>query len=205
MADDPRDSTPPGTTQDLARGARDGDSARFTELYERLMPVLHSWAALRIRDRFRGRLEPGDVIQEVWMRAHGIFDRWDETKVPFRAWILAIAKNVMLEAMRKLRRPDAAIGTGDADSKVLGMSQVPDDVTAMSRKLIRDERLSEFVTAVKELPEEDRLLVVRCGLEGDTCARVARSLDLGEAAVIKRWQRLRSRLEERGVPDRLLS
>jgi DNA-directed RNA polymerase specialized sigma24 family protein len=35
---------------------------------------------------------------------------------------------------------------------------------------------------------------VRCGLEERSCADAARELDLSEGAVIKRWQRLRTRL-----------
>ncbi|MAG58424.1 MAG: hypothetical protein CMJ83_19220 [Planctomycetes bacterium] len=190
-------------TVHLARDAQSGGQASFGALYERLTPVLHSWASLRLRPGMRGRVEPDDIVQEVWMRAHRVFDRWDSSRSPFRAWLLSVAKNVMLEALRHVRRPDAAAGGVTQSSKAFDLADVPADVTSLSRRCARDERLLGFVECVRELPAGDRMLVVHCGLEGDTCKNVAVRLDLTEAAVIKRWQRLKKRLEGMGVPGLL--
>ena len=72
-------------------------------------------------------------------------------------------------------------------------------------RLARDEQLAAFREAVEALSEEDRALVVHCGMEGMSRAEVAERLGLGVEAVTKRWQRLRARLEERGLPEMLLA
>ena len=90
-------------TMHLARAARDGEEEQFEKLYERVAPSLFSWARLRIPPAVRPFLDEQDVVQEVWIRAIEIIDRYDPDKVNFRAWIFRVAKNVLLEAMRKLR------------------------------------------------------------------------------------------------------
>ena len=42
----------------------------------------------------------------------------------------------------------------------------------------------------------DRMLLVHCGLEAETCSTAAVKLGLSEDAAIKRWQRLKERLSE---------
>jgi DNA-directed RNA polymerase specialized sigma24 family protein len=57
---------------------------------------------------------------------------------------------------------------------------------------------------VRALPEEDRKLVLLCGLEGLPHKEVAARMELGVEAVTKRWQRLRAKLEAARLPEHLL-
>ncbi len=191
-------------TERLAAGAQGGDAAQFAALYERVAPALHAWAQLRIRRSMRMHVDPADLVQEVWVRAVTAFPRFDPATRSFRAWLFTIAKNVLLEGFRKLRRSPWAAGEGGPTTRLFALANVPDDVTSLSRRLGRDEAVGAFVERVGELADEDRQLLVHCGLEGLTCAEAARRLDLGEAAVVKRWQRLRARLREQGWARRML-
>ena len=92
-------------TRELARQAHSGDSARFAELYERIAPSLYTWAELRIRPELRQWVDPGDVVQEVWCRAWRVFGTFDAATGSFRFWVFRIAKNVLMEAFRKLDNP----------------------------------------------------------------------------------------------------
>ncbi len=186
-------STEPLTAQ-LAAGAQSGDQADFAALYERVAPALCAWAHLRIRRSMQLYVDPQDLVQEVWMRSVSAFPRFDPTSRSFRAWIFTIAKNVLLEGFRKLRRQPFAAAEGGPTTRLFALANVPDGVTSLSVRLGKDEAVAACVQRVGELSVDDRQLLIHCGLEGLTCAETATRLDLSEAAVIKRWQRLREKL-----------
>ena len=87
---------------------KNGDSDSFGRLYEHIAPALLTWAEFRIRPEQRQHVDPSDVVQEVWFRAWRQMDTFDPEATPFRFWIFRIAKNVLLEAVRKTRRADVA-------------------------------------------------------------------------------------------------
>jgi RNA polymerase sigma-70 factor, ECF subfamily len=202
------DRLPAGDTQDLVLAARAGDSARFAELYERLAPALFAWAQIRIRSELKPWLEPQDLVQEVWCRAWRSFPSFDPAERTgsgaFRYWIFRIAKHVLLEAVRESRSPTFRAGSGST-TRLFALREVPDSVTAASRRLARSESLERFARWMQDLDEEDRRLVVHCGLEGMRHDEVAARLQLSTAAVDKRWQRLRSRVEAQREPRELLA
>lgn len=194
----PTSEPPPDPTRSLLDAARAGDAESFGRLYEEVAPAVHAWAELRLRPAQRALLDPGDLVQEVWLRAWRGLAGLDLDAVPFRPWVFRIAKNVLLEALR--RSQAAGPGTPGPTTRLFALANVPDSVTAVSRRLVRDEGLAAFTEEVRSLPPDDRKLVTHCGLEGLTYAEVGSRLGLTTDAVAKRWQRLRSRLEERGLP-----
>ncbi len=193
-------------TQELAARAHAGEAERFGELYERIAPSLYTWAEIRIRPDLRQWVDPGDVVQEVWCRAWKIFDGFDPKTVTFRYWVFRVAKNVLLEALRKLDSPAFKARSRDvADSRALQLVDVPDSATAITRRVAREESLRLFATWVQSLDEDDRMLLVHHGLEGLSQAEVAERLQMGREAVAKRWQRLIARVVEQKLPQELFA
>ncbi len=189
-------------TLHMLRAARDGDEAAFAQLFQRLAPALYTWADLRVRPDQRAQVDPADVVQEVWMRAWRGLDTFDPDVTPFRPWLFRVAKNVLLEAWRKSARARPAAGQGPT-TRLFALENMPDNVTAVSQRLMRDEALGSFGERVRDLPEEDRKLLMYCGLEGMNRKDAAARMGLSTEAVTKRWQRLRDRLAEAGLPDQL--
>jgi len=205
VSDSPEPEKPvdPETLQ-LVRDAKGGDSSSFGALYEKIAPALFTWADIRIRREFRQHVSPEDVVQEVWCRAWKIFDKFDPDNGSFRYWVFRVAKNVLYEAFRGLNDPSASPGGGGA-TRLLVLENIPDDATRITMRVARDESLSTCAGWIRSLPEEDRKLVIHCGLEGLTYAETAERLALGHEAVAKRWQRLRERLREQALPQQLFS
>lgn len=177
----------------------------FEALYADVAPALYAWAELRIRPQMRARLDPQDLVQEVWLRGIRNFARWDANESSFRAWIFKIGKNVMLEAVRALRTENAAMPGWSPTTKMLALDGVPQSVTSFTQRLAREDAVREFLTQAGELEEQDRMILIHCGLEDETCAEVATKLGLTEDAAIKRWQRLRTKLRERPWANSLLA
>ncbi|MBI5363997.1 MAG: sigma-70 family RNA polymerase sigma factor [Planctomycetes bacterium] len=185
--------------------AKSGAAPTFDTLYADVAPALYAWAELRIRPQLRARLDPQDLVQEVWMRGIKNFARWDARESSFRMWIFKIGKNVMLEALRALRTEHAAQPGWSPTTKMLALDGVPQSVTSFTQRLAREDAIKEFLAHANELEEQDRMILIHCGLEEETCAEVGTKLGLSEDATIKRWQRLRGKLRERPYAQQLLS
>lgn len=192
-------------TEGLVREAKAGGSAGFGGLYERIAPALYTWADIRIRQNMRAWLDPADLVQEVWCRALRAFERFDPQTTSFRFWIFRVAKNVLLEAMRKVGSAAFQAQAPGSTTRLLALNQVPDVVTGVSQRLSKHEELRRFGEWVQQLERSDRDLLVHHGLEGLTHQEVAERLQLGLEAVTKRWQRLRARLEQEALPREVLT
>lgn len=174
----------------------DAEGARFDALYADVAPALYAWAELRIRPSMRAQFEPQDLVQEIWLRGRKSFGGLDERSVGFRPWAFRIGKNILMEALRASR----GIGTPRVESSptrsVLALDRIPESVTSFTQRLAREDSLRAFLEEAQALDETDRMLLVHCGLESETCADAAVKLGLSEDAAIKRWQRLKAKLRD---------
>lgn len=191
-------------TTRIVRQVAQGDRARFAELYERIAPSIVTWTRLRVPTAMRGRIEPEDVVQEVWLRALAAFDRYDQS-TPFRGWVYRIVHNVMREAFRAASRHARETSGQNASSSVFDLGGLPDEATSLSERVSRNDALAAFLAKVESLPETDRELVVLRGLEGLPHDTVAEVLELNPAATRKRWSRLKEQLASGGPPDGLFA
>lgn len=195
----PEQKPPPdhsSTAEQLAR-VRSGDPSGFAKLYGRTAPALHGWAALRIHPELRARLDPDDLVQEVWWRAMDSFGTYDPAKGSFRTWLFRIATNVLLDAFRRLRskRPDDDAAGLKAARRTRPEALIAEG-TSICLQVSRNETISRMIAAVSAMDADDRALFVHCALEGLTVGEASPLIGLGEAAGAKRWQRLKARLRE---------
>jgi RNA polymerase sigma-70 factor (ECF subfamily) len=193
--DDPISESEPVIQDELLaalRGAQSKASNDFERHYAGAVPALVAWTRLRIAGLPHGRIEVEDIVQETWVRALESFARFSE-HLSFRKWIIGIAKNVLLEALRRDVRRGNDLGGGEVGSN---LSQCPDSVTSISRAAARDDGFARLLALIFELPIEDRQLVLLHGLEERPLASVAERLKISEEAAGKRWQRLSARLRE---------
>jgi RNA polymerase sigma factor (sigma-70 family) len=204
MADEAMDPAGGEKTRDLARAARRGEEGRFAELYERIAPAVHAWASIRIRPEMRGHVDPEDVVAEVWCRAWKAFPKFDAENAGFRPWVFKIAKNVMLEAFRKLQRAAPGAAAAGPSTRLLQLQNVPDSATEVSRRIARHEGLQALLKWVEGLEEDEQKLFLHCGLEGMGYTEVAERMQLEYDTVAKRWQKLRERVGQFAAPRDLL-
>lgn len=190
-------------TQDLARAAGDGGS--FGALYCRVAPALYAWAELRIGPALRARIDPDDLVQEICCRAFQGFHNYQPERGPFRGWIFGIGNTVLKNALMQLGRVPTQARPAALDQSTDLLDQLPDEVTSVSRRLAKSERMKEFLEHVRGLDEEEQKLLLYRGLEGWTHVQIAERMNLSVDTVEKRWQRLRTRLRDQDLPADLLN
>jgi len=151
----------------LVELARDGDERAFAAIVARYRTPL-----LRYCLRF---LPPGsaeDALQQTFINAHAALSR-EQTGAPvaLRPWLYRIAHNAALNVARDPQ---------------LGLARVPEGLDGRERPedvVQRREHLDRVVNAMKALPDNQREVIARRELGGESHERIAADLGMSAGAV----------------------
>ncbi len=164
-----------------------GDASRLDELLRRAGTRLMALISLRMSDRLKRRLDPEDVLQEVYMEALRGLDRF-EHRGPgsFYAWLAAIAVNTIrtLEdhagaAKRDVRR-DVPLAVEDTSCPrgVLSPAALAAAQTSPSQAAVRWEMFQIVCAAMEGISREERDVITLRYLQGLSTEETARTLAL---------------------------
>lgn len=146
----------------------------------------------------RNRDEAEELVQETYMQALKSFHRY-QTGTNCRAWLSAIMHNVNLKRLRQARRMTIVDDPDDLLAETIAFEPpVPQKLT--------DE---EAISALRNIPEKYRQVIVLCDVEDFSYKEIASILDIPIGTVMSRLSRGRKtlRLElanfarERGFGD----
>jgi RNA polymerase sigma-70 factor (ECF subfamily) len=153
---------------DWMRAANKGDAAAYNRLLTSLAPALRS-AARRGLGRAGLPVEDAeDIVQETLLAIHLKRQTWDAS-LPFGPWLRAIARNKLIDALRRRRRDHVPI---DEFSETLANDAA--EPTPVPSRL--DHHL-------QSLPERQRSAVTAISLDGATTREAATRLNMSEGAV----------------------
>ena len=167
------------------RDRHDGDD--FVRVYEEHVWVVYGFLAYRIRDRAAAE----DLTQATFEHALRAWSRFDRRKGSHRTWLLAIARNLLIDD----RRRDHSSGL-EVDEGMLPAVAGPEDRPMASH---------EIGEALSQLGDRDReVIALRFG--GDlTGPEIAALLGLSLANVqqilSRSLRKLRSILDETGFSE----
>ncbi|MEK6644613.1 MAG: sigma-70 family RNA polymerase sigma factor [Planctomycetota bacterium] len=165
--------------------SRAGDTAAFGRLVELYADRVVTVCARMVRDR--GVAE--DLAQEAFVKAWQSLAGFDGRST-FYTWLYRIAVNLCLSERRRPRRVVGAIDDG-----VMGRAESavarPDEAAEM-----REEH-GLILTALAELDEEHRAVVVLRDIEGLDYGEIAGILGVARGTVKSRLHRGRMALRER--------
>ena len=177
----------------LAAEAARGDRAAFGHLYDELAEDIFAFVAYRTGGE-AGLAEAEDIVSEVFLKAWRYARSFDPAKGPYRAWIFTIARNELLDAMRRAGEvaTDWHLGDLDAEQSVAGEDE---DSTGDSVAGAVDLR-----SALAGLPEDERQAVMLHFFANCTFREVGRILDMREGAARRLVLRAVTHLR-RGLDD----
>ena len=163
--------------------------AEMAHLIEPAIPSLRRYARTFVRD-------PGaadDLVQDTLERA---ISRWHQRRSDgeTRTWLFTILHNLAVNHLRRAARRGRELPLDDAGESVVAVLSTPEDAL----------RHDDILTAVGQLPDEQRSILLLVSIEDVSYAEAARILDIPIGTVMSRLARARARLlkllDEQGKP-----
>jgi RNA polymerase sigma-70 factor (ECF subfamily) len=190
------------------------DPAAAEELWERHRPALRRMIGLRLGSALRRRVDASDIVQDVLLKAsQRLRDYLRHPVMPFHLWLRQIARDQVIDAHRRHRaagkrslereRPLAGNGLSGAfsDRSSLDLAaQLRDPGLTPAAQALRQELQARFSSALDELEDDEREVILLRHFEHLTNSETARILGLSEAAAGMRHLRALRRL--RSILDR---
>jgi RNA polymerase sigma-70 factor (ECF subfamily) len=155
------------------------DPARFAQLYENNFERVYAYVAHRVRNRE----EAQDATADVFHQALAGLPRFEWRGLPFAAWLLGIAANVLSDRWRRIAKTQE-VATDDLDQ--IG---VEDDV----------EQRAMLYQLVDTLPDDQRRVIVRRFVGQKSLREIATEFGRSEGAIkqlqLRALQNLRNRIK----------
>ncbi|HEV3447546.1 MAG TPA: sigma-70 family RNA polymerase sigma factor [Gemmataceae bacterium] len=190
----------PRTTECLNR-IRAGDTAALAELFEAHRPQLRRMVDLRLDRHVAARLDPSDVLQEVYLDMAGQMDAYlRKPRVAFYVWL----RGLTWERLLKLHRRYLGAGCRTVireqalplESSAALAGQLLARGPSPSEALVKQELRRRVQQALAKLAEEDREVILMRDFEDMTNGEVAQALALGASGATMRYGRAIFRLKE---------
>lgn len=193
-----------GLPDDLIRQARAGGEAGLGTLLARYTEYLTLLARVEVGRRLQGKLDPADLVQDVFLDAHRYFPAFRGTTEPeFAGWLRQILAGVLANTLRRYLgtkardlRLEQDMQAAVDQSSVLLAAQFAAPNTSPSEAASRREQAVLFADALGRLPDDYREVIVLRHLEGLTFPLVAERMGRSVTAVEKLWVRAVMRLRQ---------
>ena len=189
----PKNPTKPKTVRDndfeLVRAINDGDTERFHELVRRYERGLYHFGY-----RMCGNApDAEDMVQETFINVFKYLKGFRyESK--FKNWLYRIATSACIKKKRKSKyAPERELSLDDFVPKHPAdqPTQLPDWAVMPLEKVLNDELAGQIKTAILDLPEKYRLVIVLRDVEGFSTEEAAQILNLTPSNIKVRLHRAR--------------
>ena len=139
------------------------DPARFADLYEANFERVYAFIARRVRDRDVAE----DLTSDVFHKALANLAGFDWRGIPFAAWLLRIAANVVVDRWKRAGK------------------ELADDPPEPSTEIYMEEveQRGRLFRAVEDLPADQRRVIGMRFAEGKSIREIAQELAKTEGAV----------------------
>jgi RNA polymerase sigma-70 factor (ECF subfamily) len=155
------------------------DPAHFAELYENNFDRVYAYIAHRVRNRE----EAQDATADVFHRALASLPRFEWRGLPFVAWLLGIAANVLSDRWQRVARQQEVI------AEDLDQVGIEDDI----------EQRALLYQLVDTLPADQRHVIIRRFVVQKSLREIATEFGRSEGAIkqlqLRALQNLRDRIK----------
>ena len=163
-----------------------GDLAAFEALYARHRGMLYRFLLRSVRDPHR----TDELFQETWSRVISARARY-QPQAKFSTWLLQIAHNLLVDALRR-QRP-----TADGEEAELALSRVAIPEHEQPEHAWSDfERRRHLQRAIEQLPDEQRTAILLRLEQELSLEEIAEVTGSGRETVKSRLRYAMTRLRE---------
>ena len=191
----------------LLRRAAQGDQTSWGELLTRHRERLRRMIAFRLDQRLQGRIDPSDVLQDVYLEASQHLAEYlrQEPALPFFLWLRGITGNKLLELHRhhlgtQMRDAGREVslyrGTLPETTSAALAAQLLGHVTRPSEAAIRAEVKIRLQQALNLMDPLDREVLALRHFEQLSPSETAQLLGIKQKAAGMRYLRALKRLKE---------
>lgn len=194
-----------GLTDDVIARLRAGDEHAFADLFANYRHRLKLMLEFRMDERLRSRADASDILQDVYIDAHGRISHYlKRPHLSFYIWLRQLTTQRLIDVHRRhlkaekrdvrleisIHQPGAA-ATSESMARLLVAQLASPSQMAMQAELI--ERIG---VALEKMDEMDREVLALRHFEELRNSEVAEVLGLKEAAASNRYFRALTRLRE---------
>jgi RNA polymerase sigma-70 factor (ECF subfamily) len=177
----------PEEADQLLRRCQQGDEAALAELVRLYQDRLYQLAYRALGDAALAQEAAADALLKVWSKA----GQW-RGDAAANTWIYRVAVRTVLDARRRRRRWSDRWSSGPLPEAVADARPEPAEQLARGEhERDQERRLHE---ALRQLSEEDRVLLHLYYFEDRALAEIEAILDVGRATLKTRLARARQRL-----------
>jgi RNA polymerase sigma-70 factor, ECF subfamily len=156
-----------GGLDDLAKRVSQRDTDAFQVLYESHLDTVYRYVYYKVGN---GQLAE-DLTQHIFMKAWEAIHRYQWRELPFQHWLLRLARNAVIDHYRSMKPTNSSL----LDPISVGVD--PEVEIAQS------EMVNTLQDAVRQLPDEQREVIVLRFIEQMPHADVAQHLGKSAATV----------------------
>src|SRR4051812_28219524 len=156
-----------GGLDDLAKRVSQRDTDAFQALYESHLDTVYRYVYYKVGN---GQLAE-DLTQHIFMKAWEAIHRYQWRELPFQHWLLRLARNAVIDHYRSMKPTNSSL----LDPVSVGVDP--------EIELAQSEMVNTLQDAVRQLPDEQREVIVLRFIEQMPHADVARHLGKSAATV----------------------
>lgn len=185
----------------LATQAKQGDEAAFSQLFDKHYNWVYSKAYRILKDHQDTEEVSLDVFTKVWQKLQE--NKWDPKIGSFQAWLNILARNTIIDAIRKRDRIRESLLTLEEQDD-LPLNEYEDGRPGPDKHIIAQEAQEILEKALEQVTKPNhRIAWILRHLEGCGVADISRILNRKDGTV-KIWifrctQELRQILMNKGI------
>lgn len=153
----------------LMRSAMAGDAAAYHRLLKAITPVLRATSRRGLVSAGQSPDQAEDIVQDILLAVHLKRHTWD-ANAPFAPWLFAIARNKLIDALR--RRGRRVFVNIDDFAETLPEEPKPETASA-----------TEVTAQLELLPARQREVLQSIAVESASIKDTARKFAMSEGAV----------------------
>lgn len=192
-------------TQQLLSAAGKGEGDAVNSLMNRHREAVRKMVNVRLDKAVAARVDASDVVQDVLLEASQRLDDYiGSPSMPFHLWLRQLAKDRLIDMHRRHRAAqrrsvdrEKRMNVSYSDQSSLDLAgQLRDHELTPAAATIRRELETRFLTALQDLGDDDREIILMRHQEHLTNTEVAEALGLSQPAAGMRYLRALRRLRD---------